>query len=380
MRKLIILTPGTTRRREDGCIRMTSKTLSGLRAYAEYWPGETIWITPEESRHTDSVDGENLGSQWIDPNAENFCYMPASNPISTVRSFGTSAIVVALLRVSNAQLLTTGARVVYISEQSLQTRIGIQLAGKPPASERLRIFGGAVKEELLLRRLVRRADGLQANGWPTWLALHRESPSPLLFFDTRLRTDQLPSRGRTRRPPDGPLRLGFSGRHIPIKGPQHAVQLARDLQEAGIPCTLDIFGTGPMEPDLRREAGEGVKFHGDVSFDRDWVPFVRDAIDLMVLPHVQGDPAGTYLETAGLGVPVIGFDNEALRTLTKEAAFGWVVPMRDRKSLLHKVAELAADGESLTAASANGIAFMRKHSFEQEFRRRVEHLRQIAGD
>ena len=70
-----------------------------------------------------------------------------------------------------------------------------------------------------------------------------------------------------------------------------------------------MLGSGPDLGRLKEVAGPSVTWWGEVAFEPDWVRLVSTSVDLMVLPHTQGDPSGTYLEAAGLGVPVVGFGN-----------------------------------------------------------------------
>ena len=173
-----------------------------------------------------------------------------------------------------------------------------------------------------------RADGVQCNGQVAWLAYSGHSPAPLRMYDSRVRLADVqearqPSEwhsGRT-------LRLGFSGRLIPIKGPEYAVEAYRMRVRAGIDVSLDMFGDGELRGRLEQEAPD-VRFHGSLDFAAQWCPTVASSIDLMVLPHVQSDPAGTYLESAGMGVPVIGFGNVAFDYLAEVGGLGWTSPPR----------------------------------------------------
>lgn len=378
MRKLVVINPGPVQRRADGLLSIPAKTLTGLQAYASRWPGETLWVTREVPAEGDGTSEANLGAVWADPARQDFVYEPTDDIVGFVRSLGSEALVVVLLKEWAAPLLDTQASVVLVAELSFATRVRQSTTALSGRLAGARVMAGAMREESQLRAMVRAAAGLQANGYPTWQAYRKLSTSPLLFFDTRLHARQIPPAPRTPRGLGEPLRLAFSGRHIRGKGPEYAVQLVRDLNLGGISATLDVFGRGELEPELRALAGRETTFHGDVPFDQRWVPFVRDNVDLMVLPHVQGDPAGTYLEAAGLGVPVIGFDNDALRALVREIGLGWTVRMRDAASLLSKTSELAASPESLALAASRGLEFMERHSFEREFDRRVEHLLSVG--
>ena len=221
-------------------------------------------------------------------------------------------------------------------------------------------------------QMLKAADGAQFNGWPSYLAYGPKVRNPLLFFDTRLKSCAIPADTRPRKA--GPVRLAFSGRFIPIKGAVDAAQVATRVWEAGLLERFEVFGAGPQEPEMRDSAPPGTVFRGSVPFEGEWVRDVRDGVDLMVLPHKQDDPAGTYLEAAGLGVPVVGYDNRALRELVSREGLGWTALLGDIDALAALIIDLANDPEATRSAAGAGIRFMRQHHFDAEFERRVEHL------
>jgi len=73
----------------------------------------------------------------------------------------------------------------------------------------------------------------------------------------------------------------------------------------------------------------------------------------MILPHSQGDPSGTYIESAGLGVPIVGFANAALRGHERHAGFAWTVPVGDIDGLVELVRRLADDPAEVQRKALN---------------------------
>ncbi|MDO5635048.1 MAG: glycosyltransferase, partial [Micrococcus sp.] len=165
-------------------------------------------------------------------------------------------------------------------------------------------------------------------------------------------------------------------------GPEYAALAALMLLDRGTDVTLDVFGDGELTESLQhltRRHAEAIRFHGSLPYEPDWNQIVRDGIDLMVLPHIQGDPSGTYLESAALGVPVVGFDNRALRSLVARHGIGWTVPLGDVAKLTDSITELVRDPERRICAGRVARSFMQQHTIEAEFSRRITHLRGIAG-
>ena len=236
-------------------------------------------------------------------------------------------------------------------------------------------------------RAVSLAKGIQCNGLPTFLAYKDLNPHSLLYFDTRVRSNQLVEtcvldqrlsimRGGK------PLRLGFSGRLIAMKGADHLPVVAHELKCLGVPFTMDICGGGElasvMQKDIKHYGLENhVRMHGVLDFEEELLPFFTHEIDLFVCCHRQGDPSCTYLETYSCGVPIVGYANEAFSGLAVMSDVGgasWVTPMADPISLAHKIADLHTKREEIEVASRNALAFATLHTFENTMAKRVEHL------
>jgi glycosyltransferase involved in cell wall biosynthesis len=240
-----------------------------------------------------------------------------------------------------------------------------------------------VMQERRAQAAISLGDGVQCNGTPTFQVYGKLTARPLLFFDTRTRGEtaangeQLRQRFRERSA-GGKLRLGFSGRLVAIKGVDHLMRVARSLRQRRVPFELSICGSGHLEPAMRRYvAQEGlsdfVHFHGNLEFERELVPFLRDNIDIFLSCHRQGDPSCTYLETMACGVPIVGYNNEAFAGLVEHSGCGWLTPMNRPGAMAGLLASLTS--EQIEAESFKSLAFAIEHTFEKEFERRILHLR-----
>lgn len=371
---LVVVPNGGWPIRADGQLNLPAKLISGLAAYAEHWPGRITLLT--RGVPYDGFGPPNLGSLWTS-SSDLPCEVVLTSDLSGRLAELAPDVVLASMEPGRGSLLSQPAPVVFVSEVPVAVRTEYLVRTTRSRVARARIRAGAVRLRRAEQQLVRDSAGLQCNGWTAWDALAYESPDPLLFFDTRLRNTHLPSAARVRHV-DQPLRLAYSARHSPEKGPQFVLDLQAELHRRGVPSTTVLFGRGPLTEQLRVRAVSSVHFAGDVDFEDVWIPSVRDTIDVMVLPHLLGDPSGTYLESAGLGVPVLGFDNAALAAMVRESGAGWTVPIGDGSTLADRAEHLASHPSDVSAAADNGIAFMRNHPFEKEFARRVDHLAQVA--
>lgn len=364
---------------EDGArLHVATKTLTGLQLFAENWPGELVAVAARRAAAA-GEPGDTAATRGELPFAVELVERP-----ERARSVAGAAVVHAFHQWDHAPLVAVaGRRLVWVGEFPVSERIRTAVLGASGV-RRARIVAGWLRRGRLLRRMIRSSGGYQANGYPAWQTDARLAPSRMLFFDTRATAEQvarepmLRARAGLAEPP--PLRIAFSGRHVPAKGPRFVLEAVARLREGGLPATLDVFGDGEQRPDLERAAAglPGVRFHGWADYESAWVPFVCEEVDLFVLPHTQGDPSGTYLEAAASGVPVLGFDNRALTPLVREHGLGWTVRPGSAHLLAERIAELAVDRETLVTSSRRGQSFMAGHLARTEFAARTRHLRQVA--
>lgn len=101
---------------------------------------------------------------------------------------------------------------------------------------------------------------------------------------------------------------------------------------------------------------------------------MRETVDLMLLPHVQGDPSCTYYESLGSGAPVIGFPQATLSPLVRDNGVGAVARRRDARSLAEAVLAAASDVGQYQRMRRAGLELVGAETWENVNRRRVEHL------
>ncbi len=367
MSTLAVVFDGGFQRRSDGAIGLPDKLVTGMLAYQARWPGSVALV----ARANDTDGPYNLGTQWREPGSLPFDILLDDDFNTTVDKLRPA---LAMLPTKAAIRYRATAPYVVVTEKSALQELRAQLSLGLAAAAIPRAFAGSLRRHQQYTAAVKAARGLQCNGYPAWDAFARHSTKPLLFFDTRLGAADVTAAKQLRTGVQRPLRLAFSGRLSGDKGPSYAVDAQRRLAAEGLPVRLTMFGSGPLLDDLTQAAGPGVTFAGDVSFSPEWVSRIPQEVDLMVLPHPQGDPAGTYLEAAGLGVPFVAFDNLAARALSTREGLGWCVPIGDTRQLARLIRELNSSSSRVAEASERGVAFMTEHSYEREFDRRVEHL------
>lgn len=373
---------------DNGDIIITRKWLDGMARYAELWDGPVRGVLKPAGRETNNLDNvrvppASLPFELRVLRPEQPWQLGLDGAGLVMCSLGYEFVHLAeSLRAQKTPLL-------YISELSLRTRLQIVRSSGIGPLFQARKLAWETNQERRYRKALSLSAGVQCNGTPTFRAYQALSPDTLLYFDTRASSDMLASdqalearfaeARRSRR-----LRLAFSGRLMPIKGVDHLVPLAVRLRELGVDFSFSVYGAGESEANMRAAIAEHglterMKLEGNLDFASELTPRMRDSTDLFVCCHRQGDPSCTYLETMAVGVPLVGYANEAFAGLLEHVDAGRATLMNDVERLAAAIAGLAQDRETLEEWSRNALAFARIHTFERTFVRRMAHARRLAN-
>jgi glycosyltransferase involved in cell wall biosynthesis len=371
-----------------GRVRLDVKFVEGMRVQQAHWPSR---ITCLLRRGAPSIP---FGRDY-DPADLPFdlVLLDPAEPIEA-RHLAGNALVYAsgddFRCLGLTDLLTPAQKIVYVIEYTDETRRQIiDLDRNRGLFGRLKGRIWLRRQEARRRRDFRAAHGLQSNGYPAHDLYGPMCRDSLLYLDGRMTpglfaTEAEMAAREAYRATGAPLRLVYSGRLEAMKGAQDLVPVARRLTERGVDFTLDIFGTGALQPELARGIDslpepQRVRLRGVVDFETELVPFTRRNADIFLGCHRQSDPSCTYIEAMGCGVAVASYDNRMWQRLNGEAQAGWGAPLGDVVALADRIADLARDPVAITRSSRNAWAFSRAHGFQPEFQRRMEHLARIAG-
>lgn len=366
---LCVLSPGRLAVTRDGRVQVDPKTAAGMEQYATSWPADVHFLA-----RRGQLDERSQPFEW--PRAEDlpFAVSIVDDVEESVRNLAP-AVVLAPLELENAPLLSLGTRCVLVCDYPLRVRWdNARMDPRLTSVDKLRTAAGLTRRAVAVRRMIARADGLQCNGPDTYATYARHSRSPLLYLDTRVTSAEVASAREAGMTTETTLRLAFSGRWIEQKGVLDAVEVTERLHADGVPVHLTVLGGGPLESRLRALTHPAVSVLGRLDFASEWVPLVRDQVDVMLLPHPQGDSASTFLESMSCGAPVAGYANRYWRTLHRESRGGWTTPVSDTMSLAALIASLGGDRKQIARVRQAGLDFAAAHSFDLEFRRRIEHL------
>lgn len=149
------------------------------------------------------------------------------------------------------------------------------------------------------------------------------------------------------RPQDPTKRLLFVGQLKSYKGVHILLDVIADLESEGYPVKLDVVGTGPILPDLRKKARDlgiqnSVVFHGNVP-DSD-LPKRYAGCDVVVLPSLNRREAFgmVQLEAAAAGKKVVASDMPGVSDVTR-IVNGYLAKPGDKESLRKSILAALAD-------------------------------------
>ncbi len=148
---------------------------------------------------------------------------------------------------------------------------------------------------------------------------------------------------------EGPLRISFAGRLVPLKGVDMLLEAAAPLVRAG-KVTIDIIGDGPEMPALRKQAAE-LQIADGVALPGGWIDH-RDVLQrlaqsqVFAFPSIREFGGGVLLEAMAFGVVPVVVNHGGPGELVTDAT-GVRIPIGSRASIV------AAFREVLTSLAAS---------------------------
>jgi colanic acid/amylovoran biosynthesis glycosyltransferase len=386
--ELVVLPSLLAQRGPKGGLILTQKYINGVAEYAKYWPGRVSTLvrvnnsTSSDLDHVEVMPGQLPFELAQRPESEE----------ALAQRLRSAAVVLAFLSVQEAPTAALckrlGVPLVYISEYSLKTEKQILDAEVANPITRLRRKWWIMRMDKKRRAALAIAAGIQCSGAPTYDIYRHVNPNAMIFFDSRVPLarvidDQHLARKAAALREGRPLRLVFGGRLIKMKGAQDLPYVALELKRLKVPFQLDIYGGGVLEPALKRDIErlglrDCVRLKGTVDFETQWVPLLKEQVDLFICCHPQGDPSSTYPEVMACGVPIAGYDNEAFKRVVDYAGSGWTSPIGQPTKLSAIVARLERQREDIVAAALKARQFACDHAFEVTFQARVDHLVRLS--
>lgn len=186
-------------------------------------------------------------------------------------------------------------------------------------------------------------------------------------------TSRAPNRHFNERSADSPIRLLSIGRLVPTKGHDILINACAKLRDQGVPFTLQIVGSGPIEAELRsliakHELNEVINLRGGMAF-ADVLDTLEAADVFCLAPRmIPGQPPdgipNVIAEAMALRVPVVSTAVSAIPELVENGVSGVLVPTDDVDEFAAALIRLSNDPEfaqQLSDAAAEKVG----HRFDQ---------------
>lgn len=329
---------------------LDGRAIEGIIEHARIWPGRIVVVSPRKQRSSGEYDTIRTDDVSATLRSERF------------------DVVGALMRPEYAYVADI-APTVYTAEVDRRIRTDLMVSRATSRFDRARIALGQVRIDRTYRSMARRAAGLHCNGQQAWDSYGRLNSRSLQVVDHRIfASDLAAARRREVWSGDRPLRVAFSGRLVREKGADTVAEVARRLPQ----IEFVMLGSGELRDQLMASAPANLSLLGFKPFS-EWKQYVRDTVDVALLPHPQGDPSCTYFEMLGSGVPVVGLRNTMWGPLADEG-LGWAEHGVD--ALVKRLAQLRPADVRL--ARERGLTHV--EPFEDMVATRVAHLVEIARD
>jgi len=149
---------------------------------------------------------------------------------------------------------------------------------------------------------------------------------------------------------------------------------------SGTPYSLDLFGTGELEDELRNyalEIGARVRFMGSVPNSE--LPHIINRYPLFVLPSITEGMPKALLEAMACGVAVLGTDVPGIREVIRHGYNGWLVG-KDSRSIREGVIHLMENPALRARLGLNARKFIEENfSLKRVVREEAKLLRELSG-
>ncbi len=172
-----------------------------------------------------------------------------------------------------------------------------------------------------------------------------------------------------------PLRFGFCGRLVDIKGVDRSLSIVARARQAGANVALDIVGSGPDEALLKQRAadlalGDAVTFVGGMPYGPALLRRLAQCDALLFNPRMEETPRMIF-DGYAAGLPLVagGIDYVHERAAADHAAI--VLPRDDDDEAVARVVALDHDRASLVPLTQHALAAAQHHAADSWYARRA---------
>ncbi len=174
-----------------------------------------------------------------------------------------------------------------------------------------------------------------------------------------------------------PLRFGFCGRLVHIKGVDRSLRILHRARINGARVTMDIIGTGPQERELRSLAAqlglgeEVVRFVGAMDYGPALLQRLSLCDALLFNPRMEETPRMIF-DGYAAGLPLVAGSIEYVRERVDNDAAGIVLPRDDDEAAALRIADLDRDRSRLVPLTQAALRAAHHHAADTWYTRRAQ--------
>ena len=180
---------------------------------------------------------------------------------------------------------------------------------------------------------------------------------------------------------DRPLKIIYTGRMHPDKGPLDWLKTVELVRQSGISFEATWFGSGPMSEDMARHIsehnlGDFVHLPGQLSDRAALLSAIRSA-DVMLFCHLTPESPRCLIEALISGTPIVGYKSDYSADLIADNGGGILTEM-EPAALAKAIVDLASDRALLAELIANAARDGADFNDEAVFKHRSVLMKQYT--
>ena len=178
------------------------------------------------------------------------------------------------------------------------------------------------------------------------------------------------------------FKLTFVANLVAKKNPKAAIETLMVLKNREIPVTLDIFGEGPLRPELeafvkKSNLSDIVKFKGVVSHNS--LNSILKEYDLIIVPNLSGEQVRIIFDAMANGVVVVGSELESFKKIIVNYENGILCKPKDIEKFANSIERLFANRSEMIKIMEKGVATVKKQTIESMHKKRAEIISNYFG-
>ncbi len=180
-----------------------------------------------------------------------------------------------------------------------------------------------------------------------------------------------------------PLRFGFCGRLLDIKGVDRSIRIVHAARQQGANVTLDIIGSGPQQEELQQlitllRLTQAVTLVGALPYGPALLQRLAQCDALLFNPRMEETPRMIF-DGYAAGLPLVAGGIDYVRERAQADAAALVLPKDDDHEAVKMVVGLDANREPLRVLTGKALQAAHHHAADRWYQRRAEWTHEMVA-